>query len=343
MERYLDRCIKSLLSQTYERIEIILINDGSRDRSSEICLKYKKIDSRIIFLDKVNEGVSIARNTGMNKANGKYICFVDPDDYVDEKYIEHLFGIMLKQESDIVSCCALIDLGDTKVKNSFYKNGNNFNFVEIPKKRLYAQLLDNSHYEDADIYIDIGVPWGKLYNLEFLKRNQLEFNPSLRRMQDNIFNIYAFEKADKIVYIDEPLYIYNYENIPSVFSKYVKDGRCLFFNLINEIDIAGRKFGWRNKDILFELMNKRKLNLLLAMLFQNIMHKENGLSLRQQASAIKEIMSTKPCQFIFENVNLNEFKIHNKVILDNLKKERYMNVAIIGNWISKIKLLRSYF
>ena len=81
-ENYIERCIKSLLEQTYKNIEIILINDGSKDRSLDICKKYSNIDKRIVIIDKKNEGVSKARNTGIKKSNGKFISFVDADDLI---------------------------------------------------------------------------------------------------------------------------------------------------------------------------------------------------------------------------------------------------------------------
>ena len=85
-EKYLERCLESIITQTYANIEIILINDGSTDNSINIIKEYAIKDSRIIIIDKENEGVSVARNIGILKARGKYICFVDADDYIREKH-----------------------------------------------------------------------------------------------------------------------------------------------------------------------------------------------------------------------------------------------------------------
>ena len=95
-EKYLKRCIESILKQTYTNIELILINDGSEDKSLEICEEYKKNDNRIIIVNKENEGVSVARNIGIEKATGELISFVDADDYLEITFLQELFNIMKK-------------------------------------------------------------------------------------------------------------------------------------------------------------------------------------------------------------------------------------------------------
>ena len=103
-ENYLDKCIRSAVGQTYDDVEIILVNDGSTDRTEEICHKYEEEDPRIIFISQKNAGVSVARNTGLDASNGELIAFIDSDDYVESDYIEYLVDIMELNGSDI-SCC----------------------------------------------------------------------------------------------------------------------------------------------------------------------------------------------------------------------------------------------
>ena len=91
VEKYLERCINSLINQTYKNIEIILVNDGSTDNSLIICEKYKNIDSRIILVNKENGGLSDARNVGIDNSSGNYITFIDSDDYIDDDYVYTLY------------------------------------------------------------------------------------------------------------------------------------------------------------------------------------------------------------------------------------------------------------
>ena len=101
-ENELCRCVDSILAQSYKNLEIILIDDGSKDNSLEICSKYSRKDNRIKIFHKNNGGVSSARNFGLTEASGKYICFVDSDDWLDEQYVEALHEEILKNDSDIV-------------------------------------------------------------------------------------------------------------------------------------------------------------------------------------------------------------------------------------------------
>ena len=101
-EKWLEKCVKSLINQTYQDIEILLINDGSKDRSLEICNEYAKKDNRIVVIDKENEGVSATRNLGIKKAQGEFIQFVDSDDYADVQMCEKLLNAI--ENVDLVVC-----------------------------------------------------------------------------------------------------------------------------------------------------------------------------------------------------------------------------------------------
>ena len=189
MEKYLDRCIQSILKQDYENIEIILVNDGSIDNSLDICKKYKKDNNNIIIIDKKNEGVSIARNEGIKNAKGEWIMFVDPDDYLENNIVSTLVNSARNSE-DIVSCSCKIDKGNIITDAHFFKKS----FIACTledKERLFLQLLD-LNYEQVNAYTAIGVPWAKIYRTDFFNKNNLLFDRKLKRMQDNIFNVYAY-------------------------------------------------------------------------------------------------------------------------------------------------------
>lgn len=102
VENYIDRCIQSLIKQTYKNIEIILINDGSTDGSAEKCLKWSQRDNRIIFVNKKNEKQGPSRNLGILISKGNYIMFVDSDDYVKETMVESMYNCIKKSDADIV-------------------------------------------------------------------------------------------------------------------------------------------------------------------------------------------------------------------------------------------------
>ena len=134
MEQYLNRCLESIINQTYENIEIILINDGSKDNSLEICKNYAKKDNRIMIIDQKNSGVSSARNSGLDKATGEYLAFVDPDDWIDKDGIEKMVDFALKHKCDIA-------FFDYKINDEIQKSEKvNLEYTKETKDEFMATL-----------------------------------------------------------------------------------------------------------------------------------------------------------------------------------------------------------
>ncbi len=186
VEEYLSRCLDSLINQTLKDIEIIVVNDGTKDNSQEIIDKYKKKDKRIISLIKENGGLSSARNYGLKYASGEYIGYVDSDDWVTEDMFEKLYNKAKKEKSDIVVC-------------GFYKaydDGNN-----IPQSPIIIDTKDSKKN-----YL-LGYPnaWNKLYKKGVIKENHW---PEGMLYEDLASNPLLVNKVNKISYIEEPLYYY---------------------------------------------------------------------------------------------------------------------------------------
>ncbi|MDP9956828.1 glycosyltransferase involved in cell wall biosynthesis [Epilithonimonas hungarica] len=203
VQKYLARCIESLINQSFREFEIILVDDGSPDDSILICEKYAKIDDRITIIRQKNKGLSGARNTGINYAKGDYICFIDSDDKVEPDMIENYYSIIQKFNPDII------------VTNIYqYLKGNNELF-ELRNNLQYNKLLE----EDEIMYGfikpfyggEIGIipaAWNKCYKKSFIQENHLRFDESLKRSEDYWFNFYAFQKAKSVYPINKSFYHY---------------------------------------------------------------------------------------------------------------------------------------
>ena len=177
-ERYIERCIKSVLNQTFQEFELILINDGSKDNSQKILELYKeKYAEKIILVSQENMGVAKTRNKAIKRANGQYIMFIDNDDYIDNDYIETHIKKIEETDADIVM--------------SGYRR------VNIDKKVLFKQRLLNTNWSK---YI-ILAPWAKIYKREFLIKHNVEFL-DYAIGEDVYFNLVAFAKSPKIEIID---------------------------------------------------------------------------------------------------------------------------------------------
>jgi len=122
VEIYLEKCLNSIINQTYKNIEILLINDGSSDNSLRICKKYQKKDKRIVLINKKNGGLSSARNAGIDKASGNYLLFIDSDDYIEIDMIEKLYNNIKSNNADISICNFFITKKNKDRKNKSCKN-----------------------------------------------------------------------------------------------------------------------------------------------------------------------------------------------------------------------------
>lgn len=227
-EKYLEECIASITDQTYKNLQIILVNDGSKDKSWKICQELEKSDDRITALTQKNSGVSVARNKGMNISTGRWVMFVDPDDVVDVNIVERLIN-KVDEGTDIVACSCYGFNEKEKIVAHFFKSDRIF---KNNKNDLYLQLFDSNYGQSTTAFTAIGVPWGKIYRREFIEKNSLRFDPKLRRMQDNVFNMYAFNMSRKIYYLDEPLYFYRLEHINNYVSKHFQDFEKIFLPVI---------------------------------------------------------------------------------------------------------------
>lgn len=192
VEKYLEKCIESIIKQTHTNLQIILVNDGSPDNCGKICDEYAKKDSRIEVIHKINGGLSDARNVGINRANGRYIGFVDSDDYVKEDMYEKLINLIKEYDADI-SICNLYDVIDGKEYVRNKDNGiHEYSRIDILKEIL----LDKNIQSYA---------WNKLYKKELF--DEIKY-PIRKKYEDIGTTFYVFEKCNKIVVTSEPEYYY---------------------------------------------------------------------------------------------------------------------------------------
>lgn len=190
VEKYLEKCIKSVLQQSYHNLEIILINDGSTDNCLEICKKYTEIDNRIILVEQKNAGLSAARNAGINICTGDYIFFLDSDDYLRPTTIKELISECKKRDADIVGCGYLPFSENEELQQEItYKEE-----VEEYNSVFYFQKMSNH-------------AWGKLYKSSLFKENKICY-PLGRNYEDVATTFKLIWYADKIVYIPKILYLY---------------------------------------------------------------------------------------------------------------------------------------
>lgn len=217
VEKYLSKCIESLLGQTMENLEIVLINDGSLDNSLSICYEYAKKDERVRVIDKKNEGVAAARNTGLEEAKGNYIGFVDPDDWIEEDMYRSMYQKLIETNSEICFCNYSKD----------DKLGSSPRLLKIKKESLNRQEIIDEIIANM-IGIDdlmpkynyiMGCVWRCLYKKEFIDKYELRFKRGVSIMEDLVFTVEALLKCQAIC-IDKGVWYHYRRNPKSVLHTY---------------------------------------------------------------------------------------------------------------------------
>lgn len=203
VEKYLNRCIESIINQSYSNLEIILIDDGSTDRCPQLCDDWKKKDKRIKVIHKINGGLSDARNSGMDIMTGEYASFIDSDDWINETMFEKLLFLMDRYNGDIVECG--FQRTDGKVEIKF--NGD----INITK-------IDRYNAMKCVVTEDIcPVVWNKLYKADLVRDERFQIG---KCNEDEFWTYRIVDKANKIVQTNEQLYYYYFREESIINEKY---------------------------------------------------------------------------------------------------------------------------
>ena len=234
-EKYIKKCIDSLIHQTKKECEFIIINDGSTDSTEEIVKSYK--DKRIKYFKNKNQGIGKTRNFGIEKATSKYIMFLDSDDYLAKNACELMFNKAENEDLDVVIC-------------DFYKEYDNGNIEEMKM----PDFENSSLKENPDIIIEHLSPWAKIYKRDLLVKNNIKFVENLK-YEDAPFVIEALDQAKKIGKVNEYL---NYYLVHTNSETTVRDRRC--FDILKIIDKI--RTYTNGKDYLTEKIDKLTVRMI---------------------------------------------------------------------------------
>lgn len=252
VEQYLDRCINSIVNQTYNNLEILLIDDGSPDRCPEMCDEWAKKDNRIKVIHKENQGLGMARNTGIENATGDYICFFDSDDYVSEELINSCVEMMHKYHPDIVAYgfYRVEDKNTVKLivpntPKEFYSNEEIADFV-----------LPNFIGKDLNTGTDhkfVPSACSCLFDLNLIKNSNIRFYSERQIISEDVyfmFHLFAFVKSFCV--IPKPYYYY-YKNSNSLTNVYREDRFLKIKDFYNDIVSLSDELGY-SESIKYQLI-----------------------------------------------------------------------------------------
>lgn len=246
-EKYIAECIEAIIEQSYKNIEIILINDGSSDKSGEICNRYANLDNRIQVIHNKNYGVSYSRNCGIEMATGEYILFIDSDDIVEKEYVKTLIKEIIRNKCDISICgYEKVDIVNNKQENYLIREYND----------IFCGILKDDYYILEPFLL---TPWGKLYRIKIIKKYNIRFPEDCKIAEDQIFNYTYLEFVKKYVYINKPMYKYFYRNMYSLTNNRNIEN---FYSEIKNLKIK-KRFLQKKKILDYEcLINQNALGLI---------------------------------------------------------------------------------
>lgn len=188
VEKYIDKCVESLLNQDYKNIEVILVDDGTPDRSGDIIDRLKEEDHRIVVIHQENHGVSSARNAGMAVASGEYITFVDGDDWVDANYVTYFVDLLEKSSCDVV-------MNKNNYSGCNDVSNNNFSVIRAEKAIEWIYL--------GDLFVAV---WNKMYRRSVLEENCIKFNEKIWYGEGMLFNVEFLQHVNSVAVGESAVY-----------------------------------------------------------------------------------------------------------------------------------------
>lgn len=333
-EKYLENAIKSVLAQTYKEFELILVNDGSRDGSWDICQKYAETDKRIRTINKQNGGICSARNAGLQIAKGEYIGFIDNDDLFTESLLEDNYKLAVKYNADLVrfGMWGLNSEDDLiKVKEAKPISGNDVIWFDCIEAR-------KSYYSFRQKYLKN--VWNGLYKRTVINENNIKFNEFYRYgFEDWMFNVEFFFGAQKVIYNPQNYYIHfarlNYSTSLSY-----------NFNRVESfMDGAQRELALCRDNCISVLDTAKMLSFYVTMILRELWGKDDCLSFKEKKELIASLGYEQHLDYFkrFRPIFLKEEKRVSILTYLYLHKRYRIQWFVVKLWKLKCRLRKRYF
>lgn len=334
VEKYVETCIGSIMRQTYKNIEIIAVNDGSTDTSLDILNRLHAVDNRIIIINKSNEGVSKARNSGMANANGQYIMFVDGDDWIEPDTCEKAYIEIKKSNSDIVMWAYKRDFLSNVKENLYF--GNEILVWESNQCRdLWRRMIGPIHDQLAQPQITDSMitVWGKLYRKDILCGHKFLDIEEIG-IEDAFFNIEVFQSVHKVVYLPNSFYHYRKEVNTSLTHSYNKNKVYLWQNMYTKIKQILLELK-ENEDCSIALENRIAIGILGLGI--NI-SEDTSMSYKEKKKEFYNILNMPHYEHALSKLDLSYFPPYWKVFFYMAKTKKVdflLILLVIINWIRR--------
>ncbi len=309
VEKYVKQCLESIINQTYRYLEIILIDDGSTDSSGKICDEYAKKDARIKVFHKKNEGVSSARNIGVENATGKWIAFIDSDDWIEKEYFNVMMNYAKSKDASVILCAYNRIWGNKVEKINVNSKKKEYDSKEYLIKALNPQT-------------GFGFCHMKLIKTECI--GKLRFNQDLVVGEDALFNLQLSKNIRKAFFCDSNIYNYR-NNSNSVVKSYDKNYAKKYLHSM-KINKEYLLKNYRETEILQNFYNFVAYHVMLVAI--NFCYNPNNKE-KHKRKLVKEICNYDEFKEGIEKSNYDNISLTRKVMLFTLKRKMYFCTGII--------------
>lgn len=298
VEKYLERCLDSIVNQTYKNLEVLLVNDGSKDASLNICEEYALKDQRIKVISQENKGAAAARNTGINNAVGEYITFVDSDDYIDLNMYEEMMEINNQYNCDVVMCDCYKEKDNLRevfthpIRPGFYD-----------KDMLYKEYFPSLLMTNSVDYPATISNWLLLIKRNIINDNELRYKEGMRFSEDLLFGSQVMYYANNFYYMKEKCYYHYMFNPTSVTKTFYQDKWILMKQLHTFIE----EFFLSKEDYDFQRQVDLSLLYIVYHCINNV--KNSNLSKEEKNNRITKLLNDTKVKEMFKRIKINSLEI----------------------------------
>ena len=334
----LNVCLDSIVNQTFKNFEVLLIDDESPDECGRICNKYAEKHNNFRAIHQKNGGLSVVRNVGFEQAEGEWVCFVDGDDWMEKDALK--IGAQLLEnvprDTDVLICDAFIST-DNEERNNYFlgrKTEGTIVFRGDDKKRIVDLFFPNQKMvHEIGVLCDIGSTWARFYRRKFIVENNLRNVPGLRRMQDNVFNLYVIDKARAICYNCQRIYHYRLRE-DSVSNRYDPHITEAFFKLYSEF----KKFAdLKNNDEYRQRAYCKMISLSSWIMMNNFANTQNTTSYGIRVKEMRTFFEQPLIRDAIEHFNPHNQKSSYKLLHFFLLKKWYYLVLLLSIIHERVK------
>lgn len=328
VEKYLVQCLDSIVGQTYSDLEIIIVNDGSTDRSPQICDQFAAADQRIRVIHQANAGVSVARNTGIEVATGDYLTFVDSDDWLEaDMYMKMRNQLLERPSLDMVMCDSVLITNEHQMKSTDFIRSGYYSKADV-LAHLYPVLLVTEDFGKIPV---ISV-WNCLIKRQVLSGKNIRFNADLKYSEDYLFMAALMTQIASFYYLKGE-HLYNYRQYEESRSKKLQaDWWPTLLHLNKKLSrlLADSKE--------FDFTRQLKLQLIHSALFLSsaiIDHK--GLKTRKKLRLLRKLFTDSELENAFTNLNFDNQSPSLKVVLYLMNRKMALGYLMYRKVVSKLK------